>query len=118
MSVARLQGCADGCLIQQIAVQPGDELLVEAEGDGRGSRFVTARWQTAEGKWTALSADVILSFRPTVAGQPEMARGLATVPPGAGYLVLLLSTQGQRPGDSCRFDNVGVYRVAELLVDR
>ncbi len=114
--MARIQGCGDGCLIQQVAVRPGEELLVEAQGDGRGSRTVTARWQTPEGRWTALSADVTLSLRPTSAGQPELARGLATVPPGAGYLVLLLSVQGQRPSESCRFDNVGVYRVAELLV--
>jgi len=73
-----------------------------------------ARWQTAEGKWTAEDRDVRLTPAPGAADPSSWREvtGLASVPAGAGQLVVLAGASGQQnQDDRVWFDDVLVAPV-------
>ena len=112
---ARLAGVENGCIIQSIAVKPGESYVVQAWNRqvGQGSCWVRVRWQTADSKWTDEASDVLL-FAKKSADQKEWQKiqGVATVPADAGKLVLLLSTANQPTAqDIAWYDDVHVYKI-------
>ena len=94
---ATMRAVRKGCLIQSIEVAPGGRYAVEAwhRQRGEGVPSVRVRWQTAEGSWHAEHED---SFLMTHGAEGEWHRmiGVVRVPEGAGRLVLLLFSDGQR----------------------
>jgi hypothetical protein len=110
---AMASGVAQGCLIQSYVAQPGQRYAVRAmrRVQGRGEAMIRVRWQTADGKWTAESKDVLIAADGPREQWGEMF-GVAEVPAGAGKLLVLLSVAGQGAAeDVAWFDEVGVYRV-------
>ena len=78
-----------------------------------------ARWQTAEGKWTAEDRDVRLG--PAAGAVDPLSwrevTGIVSVPTGAGQLVVLAGVSGQRNHDDrVWFDDVVVAPVTSSLI--
>lgn len=112
---ARLANVANGCIIQSIAVKPGESYVVQAwsRQAGQGSCWVRVRWQTAENKWTDEASDVLL-FAGKNANPKEWQKiqGVATVPADAGKMVILLSAANQATAqDVAWYDDVHVYKI-------
>jgi len=110
---ARARKVAWGCLLQDHEASPGAVYAVEAECrvEGAGHVNLTVRWQTPDHRWTHEADDATFEFRQGD-GPWRKAFGVVTVPPGVGYLLILLNVKGQAgDDDTCWFDNVGLYRV-------
>jgi hypothetical protein len=113
---ARLSGVENGCFVQAIKVQPGQRFILCAKvrQSGGGTAFLTARWQTPEGKWTAEDRDK--RFSPLGRNEPTCWRevvGDVSVPEGAGRLVVLAGATGQQnENDRIWFDDVLVVPLA------
>jgi len=112
---ARLAGVENGCIIQSIAVKPGESYVVQAWNRqlGQGNCWMRVRWQTADNKWTDEASDVLLFARKN-ADQQEWQRiqGVATVPADAGKMVILLSAANQPTAqDVAWYDDVHVYKI-------
>jgi hypothetical protein len=111
-----LSGIEQGCFVQAVKVGPGQRYLLSAKlrKSGAGAAWLMARWQTAEGKWTAEDRDVRLGPAPG-AVDPSSWRevtGIVTVPAGAGHLVVLAGVSGQQNHDDrAWFDDVVVVPV-------
>ncbi|MCY2994654.1 MAG: hypothetical protein NTY19_43355 [Planctomycetota bacterium] len=102
-----------GCLIQSVAVQPGEDYAVDVtcRSRGRSQPTLVIRWQTAEERWTQEHLDQTFPFE-SGDGQWQPAFGVVTVPQDVGRLVVLLNVTGQiTDDDACWFDNLGVYRL-------
>ena len=112
---ARATKVAWGCFLQSVAAAPGQVFAVQAACRSRGATVagLVIRWQTGDGTWTHEAEDRRFAFGPG-AGDWKPAFGVATVPPGAGRLVVLLDVRGQATDDDvCWFDNVEVYRLED-----
>ncbi|MFW6162926.1 MAG: hypothetical protein ACODAJ_09165 [Planctomycetota bacterium] len=110
---AKAAGVANGCFIQSYAVEPGERYAVRAVRrlEGRGDAWIRVRWQTAEGRWTAQGRDVMV-YADGPRDQWAELFGVATVPEGAGKLVLLLGAGGQpTAADAAWFDDVVLFRL-------
>ncbi|MBP7950230.1 MAG: hypothetical protein KA004_11280 [Verrucomicrobiales bacterium] len=110
---ARAASVFGGCFIQKIVAAPSEIFVVQAQCLTRGASTpsLTIRWQTNDEKWTHEADDQTFTFAPG-SGKWTQASGVATVPPGAGRLVVLLSIRGQQTAaDGCWFDNVEVHRI-------
>jgi hypothetical protein len=108
---ARAAGVANGCFVQSYPATPGEVFAVAAARKlrGRGDAGLRARWQTAEGKWTAERQDVVIPAAGPRDAWVEIL-GVAEVPQGAEKLVLLLTVAGQDgTEDVAWFDAVRVY---------
>jgi len=109
---ARMSGVADGCFIQKHPVRPGERVFAAASvrWRGRGEPYLTMRWQDARGKWIAWDKDA--TAFPAAGGEAWHAVEVtATVPAGAGYLVLLPGVKGQESADdTVWFDDVHVWK--------
>jgi hypothetical protein len=108
---ARLAGVTDGCFIQKIRVKPGMRVFATgaAKWQGQGEPCLQARWQDARGKWTAWQKDVI-AFASGSGGTWTILEVAATVPEGAGFVVLLPGVKGQASaGDIAWFDDVHAW---------
>jgi hypothetical protein len=110
----RMEDVANGCFIQKHPAKPGETYYVEAAAKAEGAAIptLTVRWQRTDGAWTRWDLDVTLTFGPAGADGWRRAGGAATVPDGAGFLVILPGTKS--PGGAecvCRFDNLGLYRL-------
>jgi hypothetical protein len=106
-----------GCFLQGLEVQPGERYAIEVSCRSQGNTQATLviRWQTAENRWTQEQLDQTFPFE-TGEGEWQQAFGVVTVPEGVGRLVVLLSVRGQvTDEDTCWFDNLGVYRVLDML---
>ena len=114
---ACLSGIAHGCFVQGVKVGPGQRYLLCAKvrQSGSGAAWLTARWQTAEGKWTAEDRDV--RFSAPARDDPSSWReavGSVTVPEGTGRLVVLAGVSGQQnPNDRVWFDDVLVVPLVQ-----
>lgn len=107
-----MTGVRSGCLLQAVAVSPGERYVVSAwmRQRGTGAAAVRVRWQTPEGKWHAESLDRLLGA-PASEDEWRQAVGLVTVPEGAGKLLVLLLADGQRGEDHVIWwDDVVVFR--------
>ncbi|MBT3376470.1 MAG: hypothetical protein HN742_41650 [Lentisphaerae bacterium] len=109
-----------GCFIQTYDVAEGECYAIRArvKTSGRTRTWLRVRWQTAEGRWTQQSLDVVVG--PETPGTDSWAQLLAapTVPEGAGKLVVLLGMGSQEsPEDAVWFDDVQVHLLtpADLL---
>ena len=110
---ARAARVRSGCFIQSVAANPGETYVVRADclAHGQSQPTVLVRWQTADGRWTCEPDDCSFVFK-THQGDWRQAFGVATVPPGAGKLVVLLNATGQMSElDVCWFDNLAVFRL-------
>jgi hypothetical protein len=89
-----------GCLIQGLAVQPGESYAVEVtcRPRGRSQPTLVIRWQTAEGRWTQEHLDQTFPFE-SGDGQWQPAFGVVAVPQDVGQLVVLLNVTGQITDD-------------------
>ncbi len=120
---AKAAGVANGCFLQACAAKPGEHYAVGAlrRLQGKGEAWLRVRWQTAEGKWTAETRDVLIHCEDTRAGMHALPTprdewgemlGVAEVPEGAGRLLVLLSVADQpTPDDVAWFDDVRVLRL-------
>ncbi len=114
---ACLNAIEHGCFVQGVKVEPGRRYLLCAKvrQSGSGAGWLTARWQTPEGKWTAEDRDMRFDPAP-VAADPSSWRdviGIATVPEGAEQLVVLAGVSGQQnQHDRVWFDDVLVAPLA------
>ena len=102
--------------MQAVKAGPGRRYLLSAKvrQSGAGAVWLMARWQTAEGKWTAEDRDVRLTPAPGAADPSSWREvtGLASVPAGAGQLVVLAGASGQQnQDDRVWFDDVLVAPV-------
>ena len=97
---AALRAVRKGCLIQSVAVAPGERYAVQVwhRQAGQGFPTVSIRWQTAEGKWHAQHRDRSL-FALESDGEWRRQIGVVHVPGGTGRLVLLLNSSGQQTKD-------------------
>ncbi len=107
---ACLTGVEHGCFVQAVSVQPGHRYLVcsKVRQTGSGTAWLTARWQTVEGKWIAEDRDARFAVQRSkdTSSWLELV-GMVTVPEGAGKLVVLLGANGQRTEtDRIWFDDV------------
>jgi hypothetical protein len=112
---ARATKVKRGCFIQSVPAKEGEVYWVEAEARIRGASAATIRirWQTADGAWIQENADRTIAFSPG-ANEWTKASGAATVPSGAGRLVILLNALHQETDDDvCWFDNAKLYRVRD-----
>lgn len=112
---ARLANVENGCIIQSIAVKPGESYVVQAwnRKEGQGSCWIRVRWQTADNKWTDEASDVLLfAAKNSDTKDWQKIQGVATVPADAGKLVLLLSAANQpTTQDVAWYDDVHVYKI-------
>ncbi len=114
---ACLSGVQNGCFRQEIKASPGQRFIICARvrQSGAGGGWVMARWKTWLGMWTALDHDVKFAAPAEVdASGWSQISGTATVPLGAGRLVILLGAAGQRRhSDQVWFDGVAVVLAAD-----
>lgn len=107
-------GVTDGCYLQATPVEPGERLFIAAKVSTKGGVAATlrARWQDADGKWTAVAQDVVLSpatdATPDADGRVDVF-GRVTVPASAAKLSLLLLSHGSDEKGVATFDDVRVY---------
>ncbi len=111
-----LSGIEHGCFVQAVKIGPGRRYLLSAKirQSGAGAAWLMARWQTAEGKWTAEDRDVRLAPAPGAADPSSWREvtGLVSVPAGVGQLVVLAGASGQQTQDDrVWFDDVLVAPV-------
>ena len=114
-----LSGIEHGCFVQAVKVAPGQRYLLSAKlrKSGAGAAWLMARWQTAEGKWTAEDQDVRFAPAPGAADPSSWREvtGIAIVPAGAGQLVVLVGVSGQHNHDDrVWFDDVLVAPIAPI----
>lgn len=113
---ACIGGAADASFGQDVAVQPGEPIVISVKVRRTGGGFAGAviRWKTARGTWTALDQDVNLSplAPPDADG---WLRCLAYVRvPQAEILTLLLVARGQETADEvASFAEAQVFRAAD-----
>ncbi len=119
-SAAALIARADGaCYLQKVPVRPGERYLcsVWASCDTRGATVAAAlgvRWQDSSGTW--LPDDQSHEPKTELAvqgGRWERLGAVATVPKGAGYLVLMLSAANQTGEPAVVYDDASVMRLPE-----
>ncbi len=110
---ARMAGVRHGCFIQKLKVRPGETYFAEASARTQGNAIptLTVRWQGEDGKWARWDLDVTITFGPAGPGGWRTAGGAATVPDGAGFLVLLPGVRGLSDDGACWFDNFGIYKL-------
>lgn len=115
----QLAGCRrDACYIQVIPAKPGERYLVRAMARTTSSKsagtLVRIRWQDAQRGWVVPGRDVFLPLSAGHSGQWEGVFGVATVPPEAGRLVVILAASGhENARDASWFDDVFVCRLPE-----
>lgn len=110
---ARAANVSDGCLIQRHKVQPGQRYAVRAVRrlKGKGSAWIRVRWQTADGRWTAVARDRLFFCHDPPEKWGEIF-GVVEVPEGVGQLVILLGVGSQTSADDVvHFDDVELYRL-------
>ena len=97
---ATLRAVRKGCLIQSVAVAPGERYAVQVwyRQAGRGFPVARVRWQTADGTWHAEHEDRFLLTHGD-GGEWQRLVGVVRVPEGAGRLILLLNADGQQVED-------------------
>jgi hypothetical protein len=108
---ARAANVSEGCFLQHRKVQPGQRYAIRAVRQLReeGSAQIRIRWQTAEGRWTAVSHDKLI-FGDGRRDEWRELFGVVEVPEGAGKLVILLGVGGQRSAeDVAWYDDVELY---------
>ncbi len=104
-----------GCFIQRYEVTPGDTFLVRARvrTGGSSTAQIRLRWQTAKGQWIRENEDVLTAPGEAAADGWRLLEAVASVPPDAGALVLLLGVAAQHQAeDAAWFDDVKVFRLA------
>lgn len=108
---AQASGVTWGCFMQSISVKPGEKYVAIARGRTRGGVIsLMVRWQREDNAWTKWEEDQTFTFTGTE--RWKTARGVVTVPTGAGKLVVLLNVNQQlSKDDTAWFDDVEVYRV-------
>ena len=111
---ARLSGVLDGCFTQATSATPGERYAFfgKVRLGGRGECLVRIRWQTEEGKWYASSLDRLLDAGDADEDGWREIAGVATVPEGAGKIVVLLIARGQELADEqAWFDDVRLLKL-------
>jgi len=107
---ACLSGVEHGCFVQAVTAEPGQRFILSAKvrQSGAGAAWLTARWQTREGRWTAEDRDRHFSApAPSDALSWREVVGNVTVPEGAGRLVVLAGVNGQQNrNDRVWFDDL------------
>jgi hypothetical protein len=107
----------NGVFGQTVVVKPGESYALAARirTTGRGTASLVIGWKTSEGRWTA--HDHRGTFVPPQAagnGDWQEITGLIQVPPDAGQLIFMLSTQGQfRETDRAEFDDARLVQVPD-----
>jgi hypothetical protein len=102
-----------GCLIQSVAVAPGERYAVAAwyRQQGAGAQSVRVRWQKPDGTWHAEHKDRFLNSHGSE-GEWQRMVAVVTVPEEAGRMILLLGADGQRSDqDVIWWDDVIVFRI-------
>jgi hypothetical protein len=112
---ACLSGVEHGCFVQAVTAEPGQRyiLCAKVRQSGAGAAWLTARWQTREGRWTAEDQDRHFSA-PAPNGTSAWGEVVSnvTVPEGAGRLVVLAGVSGQQnQNDRAWFDDVLAVRL-------
>jgi len=112
---ARLVGVGNGCLGQNVPVQPGERYAVAARArqTGRGVASLRVGWKNAVGRWVRGDTGLRLTLAPGSAGQWGELTGAVRVPEGVAELVVQLCAQGQEAeADAAWFDDVRLARFA------
>ncbi len=112
-NMARAAGVHDGCFIQSLSAQPGERYAVQVQRrlQGAGDAWLRVRWQASDGKWMLENDDVLLYADGPRDGWREIF-GAVQVPPGVGWLVVLLSVAGQTTtNDAAWFSGARVYKL-------
>ncbi len=112
---ARMSKVENGCFLQSVPAQPGERyaILAKVRRQGFGDASIRIRWQTADTKWHAETLDRTFDAPATGDDWAEIA-GVATVPEGAGRLVVLLGARGQRSDeDAVWYDDVMLLKLDE-----
>jgi len=113
---ATLAEAGSACYIQSLKVHPGERYLCVcwAKGDPptkTSGAKLTVRFRDRRGEWhprgdlepTVSLTDGVEGWQPLVV--------MATVPEGAGSLLVMLGASGQSQGAAALFDDVGIYRI-------
>ena len=114
-----LSGVEAACGIFSCPAKPGERFRVvcwakttvaPVAGKARLGGKLTAKWQTADGKWFEGPPAAILGL---AAGTSEWAKleRIVTIPAGAGKLVVLLGADKQHADEKTWFDDITVQRV-------
>ena len=78
---------------------------------GKGEAMIRVRWQTDEGKWTAVAQDKLIFCRGPRDDWGELF-GVVEVPEDVGRLIILLGVKDQRsPEDVAWYDDVELYKL-------
>ncbi|MBI3922012.1 MAG: hypothetical protein HY318_11395 [Armatimonadetes bacterium] len=110
---ARTVEVNSGCLVQKVAVKPGEHYAVRTvcKLQGQGSAWVRISWQSPEEKWAKGECDKQF-FPAGSAKEWEEIFGIVEVPEGVGQLGILLSVSGETsPEDMAWFDDVQLCKL-------
>ncbi len=111
---ATLRQVRAGCLIQSVAVAPGERYAVAAWYKRQGSEGADSarvRWQKSDGTWHAEHKDRFLNIHGSEGDWQRMI-GVVTVPEEVGRLVLLLWADGVGADEDVTWwDDVVVFKL-------
>jgi hypothetical protein len=77
----------------------------------QGEAQLLLQWQDPSGKWLTGAAKPSSALPSTGAAEWTRLAAFATVPPGAGRLVLCISAYGQAPEDELHVDDASLRRL-------
>jgi Domain of unknown function (DUF4838) len=112
-TAAAVENAESGCYLQSIPVKPGERYVCAVHAraqsaDGLVGAGLSVRWQNAAGKWHD-RRDLEPEMSVAVSGKRWHRLSLvATVPEGAGNLVLMLRASGQDDGAAVLYDDAVV----------
>lgn len=109
---AFLENVTNGCLLQTVNVQPGEDYLVTVtvRCGRRATPTLRLRWQTADGAWTQVEKDVLVG--PESDSETVKLATMVRVPEGVGKIAVLLGAADQKKeADNCCFDDVRLIRI-------
>ena len=112
----QLAGCRMACFIQKVKVKPGERYHVSSHAWSDGSAAAVTRlkirWQTQTGAWLESHPGTNTWVKGPTRVWVRLAR-VVTVPPGAGYVVLLPGAADQQPRDLARHDCLSMVRLPD-----
>jgi len=112
----QIKGCEMACFIQKVSVKPGERyhasIRVWADASADATTRLKVRWQDPERRWLNQFPGSSASLKGKTNGWTSLSV-VVTVPPGAGYAILLPGAAAQQANDVTRHDDVRIVRLPD-----